>query len=125
MSKRREAGALESAVLSQLWAADQPMTPAQVLGALPGGLAYTTVMTVLSRLHAKGLARRVPAGRGYAYYQVEDHADFTGRQMHRLLAQERDPGAILARFVGELAPAEEQALRDLLGNRDESRNSGQ
>ncbi len=124
MRRRRDAGELESAVLSVLWASEDPLTPAQVLETLPGGLAYTTVMTVLSRLHTKGLTQRIPAGRGYAYRPAEDHAEFTARQMHRLLAQEQDPGAILANFVGELDPSEEQALRDLLSGRPESHGPG-
>ena len=37
-------------------------------------LAYTTVMTVLSRLADKGAAVRTPQGRGYAYAAVTDPA---------------------------------------------------
>lgn len=117
MGRRREAGSLESAVLSALWAADEPLTPAQVLETLPGQLAYTTVMTVLSRLYTKGLAHRVPAGRGYAYRPADGPVDYAARQMHRVLAQETDAGAVLARFVNELESSEEQALRELLADR--------
>lgn len=35
-------------------------------------LAYTTVMTVLARLHRKGLAERAAQGRGYVYRAALD-----------------------------------------------------
>ena len=33
-------------------------------------LAYTTVMTVMVRLHEKGILRRVKEGKGYRYFPV-------------------------------------------------------
>ena len=49
-------------MLACLAAAGRPLAPAEVLAELGGGLAYTTVMTTLSRLHAKGAVSREPAG---------------------------------------------------------------
>jgi predicted transcriptional regulator len=114
LAKRREAGALESETLALLWAAEEPQTPAQVLEQLPGDLAYTTVATILSRLVTKGLVQRVPRGRAWAYRTAEDRSGYTAMQMRRLLEQEADVGAVLARFVDDLDPAEEQVLRALL-----------
>jgi predicted transcriptional regulator len=114
LAKRREAGALASETLALLWAAEEPQTPAQVLEQLPGDLAYTTVATILSRLVAKGLVQRVPRGRAWAYRPAEDRSGYTATQMRRLLEQEADVGAVLARFVDDLDPAEEQVLRALL-----------
>ncbi len=34
----------------------------------PGGLSYSTVVTIVSRLHAKGLLARQRAGRGFTYH---------------------------------------------------------
>ena len=51
---RRPAGELEASVLAALWAADAPLTPGAVQLELGGGLARTTVTTILTRLHAKG-----------------------------------------------------------------------
>jgi len=48
----RRKGALEQEVLAALAAAGRPLTAAEVLADLGDGLAYTTVMTTLSRLHA-------------------------------------------------------------------------
>ncbi|MGW7099589.1 BlaI/MecI/CopY family transcriptional regulator [Streptomyces sp. NPDC054883] len=49
-----------------LWSTDEPLTARQVRERLPGGLAYTTVLTILSRLHEKGMLLRHREGRGYA-----------------------------------------------------------
>ena len=54
VAKRRASGSLESEVLAALWAAERPLTTAEVAEALDSGLAYTTVQTILARLHDKG-----------------------------------------------------------------------
>lgn len=115
---RRGAGELESEVLAALHAADRPLTPADVQVALDGGLAYTTVMTILTRLHTKGLARRLPAGRGYAYCPTQTEAQSVARQMRTLLNIGSDRGAVLAQFVDELDADEEQLLERLIEERN-------
>ena len=62
-SSGRARGALEQEVLGCLAAAGRPLTTAEVQAGLDGHLAYTTVMTALTRLHAKGVLTRQPAGR--------------------------------------------------------------
>lgn len=111
----RGPGDLEQEVLAVLAAADVPLTPAQVRQALGGELAYTTVMTTLSRLYAKGAVSRERIGRGYAYRWV-DPATRTARRMHRLLAAGDDRARVLARFVAELDPADGQLLEGLLAD---------
>ena len=63
---RRAAGELEAAALAVLQAAGSALTPGQVrdrLGEQPGGhLAYSTVVTILSRLYAKGVLTRFRSG---------------------------------------------------------------
>ena len=115
---RRARGELESGVLAALWAADQPLTARQVLERLPGNLAYTTVLTILSRLHDKGMLVRHPAGRGYAYAPVRDEASETAVRMHSLLERGSDREAVLTRFVSELSQEDEQLLQRLLGEQD-------
>ncbi|MGW6358568.1 BlaI/MecI/CopY family transcriptional regulator [Streptomyces sp. NPDC055092] len=118
MTGRRARGELESGVLAALWAADQPLTARQVLERLPGDLAYTTVLTILSRLHDKGMLVRHPAGRGYAYAPVRDEASETAVRMHSLLERGSDREAVLTRFVSELSQEDEQLLHRLLGEQD-------
>jgi predicted transcriptional regulator len=116
--RARPRGALEQEVLACLAAADGPLTPGDVLAELGGGLAYTTVMTTLSRLHAKGAISRQPAGRGYVYTlrggQADAQDSMTARRMLKLLESGRDRAGVLSRFVADLSPEDEQLLGGLL-----------
>ena len=60
-------GRLEAEVMAVLWRSDVPLLVRQVVAALNSDraepLAYTTVMTVMSRLAGKGLLSRSRAGR--------------------------------------------------------------
>ncbi|MFC8519717.1 BlaI/MecI/CopY family transcriptional regulator [Streptomyces sp. NPDC057257] len=115
---RRARGELESGVLAVLWSAEEPLTARQVLERLPGDLAYTTVLTILSRLYDKAMLVRHPVGRGYAYAPVRDEASQTAVQMHSLLERGSDREAVLSRFVSELSQEDEQLLHRLLGGQD-------
>jgi predicted transcriptional regulator len=79
-------------------------------------LAYTTVVTTLSRLHVQGLADRGRRGRAYAYQAVSGH-QLAARRMRRLLDAEDNRTEVLAQFVGELDPRDERVMRDLLSRR--------
>jgi predicted transcriptional regulator len=120
---RRARGELESDVLAALWAADGPLTARQVLERLPGDLAYTTVLTILSRLHDKGMLVRHREGRGFAYTPVRDEASHTARRMRSLLEEGSDRQAVLTRFVSELSAQDEQLLHQLLSEH-EARGEG-
>jgi predicted transcriptional regulator len=111
---RRPAGALEAEILAALWAAGTPLTAGQVQQELGAGLAYTTVMTALSRLHDKGAVSRERAGRAYAYTPVLDVAGMAAVRMRALLEAGEDREAVLAQFVGALSHEDEQLLADLL-----------
>ncbi|MFD7920965.1 BlaI/MecI/CopY family transcriptional regulator [Streptomyces sp. NPDC059740] len=115
---RRPAGELEAKVLAALWAAKVALTPGGVREALGEGLARTTVTTILTRLHAKGLVTRAPAGRGYAYLPAADASGLTARRMHAELNRGEDRGSVLARFVSDLSDEDEQVLRALLDEAD-------
>jgi predicted transcriptional regulator len=114
----RRRGALEQEVLSCLAVAGRPLTVAQVLAELGSDLAYTTVLTALSRLHAKGALRREPSGRAFAYSLPEDPnavgASLTARRMSRLLDAGADRAGVLTRFVADLSPEDERLLTELL-----------
>lgn len=111
---RRPNGALEAEVLAVLQGAAGPLTAAQVLKALGGGLAYTTVVTTLSRLHEKQILSRIPSGRAFAYAPVTDASGLTARRMHQVLAGGPDREQVLTRFVSDLAADDAALLRDLL-----------
>ncbi|MEU8690209.1 BlaI/MecI/CopY family transcriptional regulator [Streptomyces sp. NPDC048665] len=111
---RRARGELESNVLAALWSADGPLTARQVLAGLPDDLAYTTVLTILSRLYDKGMLVRHRAGRGYAYEPARDEASHTAHRMKSLLEGGSDREAVLTRFVSELSARDERLLQYLL-----------
>lgn len=115
---RRPAGALEAEVMAALWAGQGPMTAAQVQAALGDDLAYKTVLTVLGRLHAKGLLDRESAGRAHAYRPRQELADQAAEQMNAALRRGPQPAEVLQRFVDTLDREEQAALRALLDSRD-------
>lgn len=101
-----------------LWSADQPMTPAEVQQGLSRRLAYTTVMSTLSRLYRKGLVTRTSRGRGYAYAAAVEEADHTALAMTELLRRRHDRAAVLSRFVSSLSAEDEALLHRLLRGDD-------
>src|SRR5262245_40632641 len=111
---RRAPGELEAEVLGVLWGADEPLTPADVQTRLDGELAYTTVMTILTRLHEKGVASREKRGRSFVYRAVDDEPGLAARRMRQVLDGEPDRRSVLARFVSNLSKSDERLLRRLL-----------
>jgi len=76
---------------------------AQVRAGLPRPLAYTTVMTVLDRMSAKGLVERQKNGRAYLYTAALDLETARRSAVGRLAARffDNDPAA-LARYASRL-----------------------
>lgn len=102
-------GPLEYEVLSILWGSS-PASVGDVRERLNAPrddeLAYTTVMTVLSRLHDKGLLDREKQGRGFDYVPM-----FTEPELVEHLGRQEIDG-LLERF-GRVAVSQfAQALRD-------------
>jgi predicted transcriptional regulator len=111
---RRAAGQLEAAVLEELQRAGAALSPGEVRERLGGALAYTTVVTILTRLHVKGLLSRHKSGRVYRYAPVADQPGLAARRMARVLDEEADREAVLARFVSSLSDRDEELLRKML-----------
>jgi predicted transcriptional regulator len=109
-------------VLSALREADGPVTAGWVQERVGGDLAYTTVITILTRLLDKGAVTRERAGRSFAWTPASDQAGLAARKMRKVLDAESDRGAVLASFVTGLGPDEERLLRDLL---DQARSEGE
>ena len=125
---RRPAGAREAEVRAVRRAAGAPLSPGQVRERLTvrqrGELSYSTVVTIVSRLHAKGLLARERAGRGFAYTPV-DPASLAAGQMSRALDGGADHRAVLTRFVSGLSGRDARVLRRLLtGGEDAGQDRG-
>lgn len=117
VSARALLGPLEYAALEALWEG-APANVGTVRERInrdrgpDGQLAYTTVMTVLSRLHDKGLAGRTKVGRSYDYTPSFSEAglvDHLGRQEVDELVG-RYGVVALAQFADVLRDADPQLL---------------
>jgi predicted transcriptional regulator len=110
-------------VLAVLRAAQVPLSPGQVRERLAirpqGELSYSTVVTIMSRLHAKGLLARERAGRGFAYTPV-DAASLAAGQMNRALDTGADRRAVLTSFVSGLSGRDTRLLRRLLADGEDA-----
>ena len=125
VTARRRSGELEADVLAALWASPEPMVPAEVQAAVGGDLAYTTVMTILVRLHDKGVIQREKLGRAYAYRPVVEETTVVADQVRRLLDRGNDRTAVLQGLIDGLDPADAQVLGDMLAAAGRKRRSRQ
>lgn len=116
-SERRAAGALEAEVMLVLQRAGRSLNATETQSLLAGDLAYTTVVTILSRAYDKDLLTRVKEGRAFRYAPVSDEPGLVARRMHHTMAAEPDHEAVLARFVDSLSDQDERLLRELLDGR--------
>ncbi|WP_026939825.1 BlaI/MecI/CopY family transcriptional regulator [Humibacter albus] len=113
-------GELERAIMDVIWDATAPLAATdlreQLKASAPGGKepAITTVMTVLSRLEAKGFVVRDRDARPHLYSATMTREDHVAELMHEVLGSASDRDAVLARFVGQVTPHEAERLRRLL-----------
>lgn len=111
----RNLGPLESAVMSLLWDADGPLTARQVLDNLRDrGLAYTTVATVLEKLHRKQWLDREQLGRVWFYRPRVQSSEHAASLMREALAASNSPRTTFLKFVDEISDEEAALLRELL-----------
>ncbi|MFD8375036.1 BlaI/MecI/CopY family transcriptional regulator [Streptomyces sp. NPDC059688] len=119
---KRANGEREAEVLDLLLRADGALTPGEVAERLGGELTYSSVVTILTRMHAKQLLDRTRRGRAYAYAPVTDDPGFAARRMRTVLEERPDREAVLARFADSLSTRDADLLRQLLGaDQDEDR----
>jgi len=71
-------------------------------------------LTILSRLHAKGVLDRVRTAAPTCTPTVADEPGLAARRMATVLAAEPEREAVLARFVSGLSQTDEQLLRRML-----------
>src|ERR1700753_353385 len=99
-------GDLEREVMTQLWAAGEPLTVRAVHERLSHDrdLAYTTVMTLLDRLAKRGVVKQEKADRAYRYWPAQTREEMTAAVMMDALSATGDRDAALAHFVGQIPP---------------------
>lgn len=108
-------GDLERSVMDLLWDSNEALNATEIRAGLAGkDLAATTVLTVLSRLEAKGFVGRDRDIRPHLYRAVTTRDAHMAELMHEVLGAAPDREAVLARFVGQVSATDAAALRRLL-----------
>lgn len=129
-SEAKFLGALEARVMDRLWARGRATVREIVSDLAPKRpLAYTTVMTIMTRLHDKGLLRRARDGKTYVYAPALSREEFRAR-----LSQDIVRGLVtefgdvaLAQFAAALDQVDaphRRSLEKLVGGEEGERGSG-
>lgn len=125
-------GPLEARILAILWQRSSATVP-EIVGAVRDGghaVAYTTVLTVVSRLHRRGLLERNPEGRGHRYRPAVSEAELVARASETAVAGvvDRFGETALRQFalrLADLDPRARQELIDLAGAARPSSTDGE
>ncbi len=96
-----------------LWDAGEPLSPSEVQQRFEEDLAYATISTILTRLHAKNLVVRTSRGRAHLYEPSLTRSAHVTEQVRQLLSQGDRP-AVLRGLLDGLSKSDERALRKLL-----------
>ena len=113
--KRRNNGELENAVLTALWERGEPMSVAQLQSAVSAPKpAYTTMMTVLTRMEGKGLITRERVSRSLMISPVRSQAATAASRMSQTLRDSTDSREVLMSFIGSLDDDEIEVLRSFV-----------
>jgi predicted transcriptional regulator len=109
-------GSLEAQVMDRIWSRGSATVRDVVVDlAKTKQLAYTTVMTIMTRLHEKGLLRRSRDGKTYVYRPAFSREQFRARLsrdiVRGLVAEFGD--VALAQFVAALDEVDERHRRAL------------
>lgn len=108
-------GKLESAIMDLIWKHAEPVTVPEVHRSLgkTRDLAYTSTMTVMSRLCEKGLLKRSEDRRPYTYWAALTREDYSAGLMVGVLHELGNRKAVLLRFVEKISREDAVLLRDL------------
>jgi len=115
-----EFGERELDVMGVLWSAGSA-TVAEVRDRLPADLAYTTVLTILRNLEAKGFVRHEGEGKAHRYFPLVAR-QAAGRSAVARLIQKMfggDPALLVSHLVSDhpLTEAELRKLHETEGER--------
>ena len=98
-----------------MWGAAEPLAVRDAMMKLDGGLAYTTVMTTLDRLHKKKLLARRKDGNAFVYWTAMTRDDYHRRIVEETLSGllEKSAGPVLNAFVDIAVRLDEKNLKRL------------
>lgn len=109
-------GELELAIMDYIWDQNRTITVPEVHEHLTAKrrLAYTSTMTVMSRLHDKGLLGRSQQRKPYSYWPAISREDYSADLMIGVLSEYGDRKAALARFVELVDQQDKDLLAQLI-----------
>ncbi len=110
-------GELEAAVLTALWSSRSPLSVREVLTRVKRrpALAYTTILTVLDRLHEKALVARDKEGKAFVYRPRVSREAWLGEQAAQVLTGSAGPpsDAVLMAFLDTAERADPAVIEQL------------
>ena len=74
-------GDLEQEVLSIIWDSRKPTSVREVLKIIKGDYAYTTIMTVMSRMEKKGILKRIQKGKSFLYFSTQNKSEYANKHL--------------------------------------------
>lgn len=115
-TRTRDRGELEGEVLRLLWESEEPMSAKDLQPFFTRHVpAYTTLMTILSRLEKKGHVVRVgDSPRKIKFVAAQSGADHAGTSMMSALDHASDRREALLAFAGNLEEGDIELLRSAL-----------
>ncbi|MCZ6633228.1 MAG: BlaI/MecI/CopY family transcriptional regulator [bacterium] len=113
---RKILGDLEADVMETVWAKGE-VTVRDVYDILKEqrSLAYTTVMTVMSRLAEKGLLKKIKAGAAFLYQASASREDFTQSTVKKVITEllEDFAAPTISQFVETLGDEQPEKIEEL------------
>lgn len=106
-------GPLEAQVMDRLWDGG-PATVRNLIDALPGAFAYTTIATVLGNLQRKKLVTTKKAGHSTMYSALVGREEQVAAIMTHALDTSRDRAASILHFVQSMPEGDLALLREYL-----------
>lgn len=117
-----ERGELAKRVLETLRDGDE-LSVREVVDRLGSGHAYTTILTVLDRLHAKGDVRRHKVDGAWVYRATASREEVAAAQLAAILESSHASDAFLMAFV-DRAESVDASILDRLQKLIRTRRSG-
>ena len=122
---RKILGDLEADVMEAIWALGRATVHDvhERLAAADRDVAYTTVMTVMSRLADKGLLERRTEGAAYVYVPAASKEEFTRRTVGTVLSELLDDfsAPVMSQFVELVGEQDDAAIEALAKAIEEKR----
>ncbi|MBX3312514.1 MAG: BlaI/MecI/CopY family transcriptional regulator [Microbacteriaceae bacterium] len=116
---KRERGELESSILKALWNSTEAIGASEIQAQISNPTpAYTTVLTVLDRLEAKGLVERSGTSpRKVKFTATKSSEDLASATMIDALEDVLNREEALLKFAGNLSKSDIDLLSKALGKR--------